>query len=65
MLVKLLEMKIMVYAMENTLNGTSGTFCIAEEETGEFEDMPLETTTEVKHRKNIKSENIFSKQREN
>ena len=37
-------MKIMIYEMENTVNGTSGTFCIVEEEFSEFEHMPLETT---------------------
>lgn len=33
----------MIYAMENTVNGTSGTFCIVEEKISEFEHMPLQT----------------------
>lgn len=40
-LVKLLVMKSMIHAMENTVNGASSTFCIVEEEFNEFEHIPL------------------------
>lgn len=66
-LVKLLVMKIMIHAMENTVNGASSTFCSVEEEFNEFEHIPLKKYYQKLNtkRKKTKNQNRFSELREN
>lgn len=55
----------MIYAMENTANGTSDTFCSVDEGISEFDTCHQKPLSKIKHRKNFKDENRFSKLREN